>query len=297
MTETDVSDSNYPGGARVSSRRQVPARLAALLEGAPELAARLTSLRRFARRVKPSEYHVTNACNIRCKNCWFYEYGFDGLSHEESEDDVWREFIRRERERGITSALLIGGEPTLLLRRVKLFVDGLQFVTVSSNGLRQLPREGFDNVAIALTLFGGGPLDDELRGIRPNGRRISGLFDKALTNYRDDERATFILALASDSTRFLDETVQRIRDNGNQVTFNFYSGYGTSDPLHQSSMDEAFIDEVLRVQQRYSSTVVCHPYYIRASLTGRTPWGIFGYNTCPSISTAHPDHKERIEKW
>jgi len=293
MAETQERNSGLATPGRGVSRRQVPRRIAALLETSPDLALRLLELRHFARRVKASEYHITNACNIRCQNCWFYEYGFDKTSREASADDAWHELISRERDRGVTSALLIGGEPTLFLNRVRLFVDAMEFVTISSNGLRLVPKE-FDRVAIALTLFGGGPLDDELRGIRPNGRRINGLFEKALANYRNDDRATFILALSRESSVFLDETVRRIRDNGNQVTFNFYSGYSTADPLRSTSIDDAFIEEVLAVQQRYRETVVCHPYYVRASLTGKTHWGAFGYETCPSVSISHPDHKERV---
>jgi hypothetical protein len=170
----------------------------------------------------------------------------------------------------------------------------MPFTTISSNGLRPLPKDGFERVAIALTIFGGGPLDDELRGIRPSGKRFSGLFDKVLSNYQDDDRATFILALTNESTEFLEETVERIRDNGNQVTFNFYSGYGTADPLHEASENERRLEEALRVQQAYRSTVTCDPYYISALLSGRSHWGAFGYDCCPSISVSHPDHKERL---
>lgn len=279
---------------RNSTRRQVPAKLAALLATSPELSERMRRLRMFARKVRASEYHITNACNIRCKGCWFYEYGFDQVSREETDDSNWRRLIDSERERGVTSALLIGGEPTLFLSRVRLFVDAMPFTTISSNGLRPLPMDGFERVAIALTLFGGGPLDDELRGIQPNGRRFSGLFTRVLANYRDDHRATFVLALARQSIDSLDETVQRIADNGNYVTFGYYSGYGSDDPLGETADNGALLEEALRVQQKYSSAVTCHPYYIGTLLSGRTHWGRFGYESCPSISVKHTDHSARL---
>jgi hypothetical protein len=34
-------------------------------------------------------------------------------------------------------------------------------------------------MSVGITLFGGGRLDDTLRGIKPNGGTFSGLFDAA----------------------------------------------------------------------------------------------------------------------
>ena len=74
------------------------------------LAARLKAMQDFSRTVRTSEYHLTNACNIRCKGCWFFAYDYDRKVHEVHELSHWREFAARERaERKITTALLIGG--------------------------------------------------------------------------------------------------------------------------------------------------------------------------------------------
>ncbi len=168
----------------------------------------------------------------------------------------------------------------------------MKYVTVSSNGLKPIPREGFEAVNVALTLFGGGPLDDRLRAIKPSGRRFSGLFDTALSHYRDDRRAIFIFAVTEEGIPYVEETVERIRDNGNIVSFNYYSAYGASaeSPAHS----ERLLEELLRVREKYPSTVASHPYYIRAMVTGRTPFGAFGYDVCPSISVDHPAHAERL---
>ena len=41
--------------------------------------------------------------------------------------------------RGVTQATLIGGEPTLVLNRIKPFAEKLPYLTISTNGLRPLP--------------------------------------------------------------------------------------------------------------------------------------------------------------
>lgn len=267
-------------------------RLQALAED-PELASRFERLRDISRRVRSSEYHLTNACNIRCEGCWFFAYDFDQRTREPSDIGTWRAFARAEAERGVTAALLIGGEPTLHPDRVTAFVDEMEFVTISSNGLREFPVEGFENVAIALTLFGGVGLDDRMRAIKPNGDRFRGLFEKSLLNYKDDPRATYIYAIDPSATDAIDETIRRIADNGNLVSFNYYSSYGSDDPLRRDG-EQRLLDEALRVAERYPEAVLSHPYYIRALITGRTEWGEFGYESCPSISVDHPAHAERL---
>lgn len=273
--------------------RESVERLAARAAGTDEaLLGRFHAVRAFARTIRPSEYHVTNACNLRCQGCWFFTFGYDQRTREQTELAALRDFIQREHARHINAALLIGGEPTLVPQRIMAFVEGMEHVTISTNGLRPLPRNGFERVSIGITLFGGGDLDDELRAIKPGGLRFTGLFDMALRHYRDDPRAIFNYAITSRGIDHIEPTVRRIRDNGNRVTFNFYSAYHTADPL-RCSKEQALLDEALRISDAYRDTVVTHPYYLRALVTGQTEFGPFGYDVCPSISWDHPGHAAR----
>lgn len=270
-------------------------RLQELLRDDHDLAGRLLALRSFARRVRTREYHLTNACNLRCKGCWFFAYEFDERTREARSPESWRMFAKEQAAQGTTAALLIGGEPALYPDRVEAFVDAMEFVTISSNGLRALPREGFERVAVALSLFGGGPLDDELRAVRPSGRAFTGLFDTVLANYRNDPRAHFIYAVTPDGPEHIEPTVRRIRDNGNRVTFNYYSPYGAGprDAVAQDA-EQRLLDEALRVREAYPETVGVTPLYLRTIVTGRTHWATWGYDVCPSVSRSNPAHAERL---
>lgn len=276
----------------VGRRRVSGSKLRALANDA-ELATRFERLRNIGRRVRSSEYHLTNACNIRCKGCWFFAFDFDSRTSEPSNIEVWRRFASEQAKSGVTSALLIGGEPTLYPDRIAAFVDEMEFVTISSNGLVELPTDGFENVAVALTVFGGEGLDDEMRAIKPNGDRFGDLFSKALLNYKNDPRATFIYAVDPTAPDVIDDTIRRIADNGNLISFNYYSPYGVHDQLRHDR-EEALLEAALRAADRYPEAVVSHPYYIRTLITGRTDWGEFGYDTCPSISVDHPQHADRL---
>lgn len=275
------------------SRQWAKARVTELLTGRPDLAGRLSRIRRFARTVRACEVHLTTACNIRCKGCWYFEGGFDTAVRELTDLTQIREFAQKLARDGVTQATLIGGEPTLVPQRIEPFVEALPYITVSTNGLRPMPK-GFDTISIVVSLFGGGPLDDELRAIRPGGRTFTGLFDTALSHYTDDPRVMFIYALSEPGLRHIEPTVRKIADNGNLVTFNFYSEHGTDQPLR--IRDEAqILDEALRVRQLYPEAVVSHPYYIRSLVTGRSHWGgTFGYDVCPSISVDLPQHEHRV---
>src|SRR5437870_9190215 len=276
-----------------SDRPEAVERLATRLAGADEaLLGRFLAVRSFSRTIRASEYHITNACNLRCRGCWFFTFEFDKETKDQTDLARLRGFIDLERARHINAALLIGGEPTLVPDRVMAFVEGMEYVTISTNGLRPLPRAGFERVSIGITLFGGGDLDDELRAITPGGRTFTGLFEIALRNYRDDPRVIFNYAVTGSGVEHIEGTVRQIRDNGNRVTFNLYSEYHTDTPL-QHSQDRRLLDEVLCVAGAYPDAVVAHPYYLRALVTGETEFGRFGYDVCPSVSWDHRGHADR----
>jgi hypothetical protein len=269
-------------------------RLQLLLASDPELGHRFAAVRSFSSRVRASEYHLTNVCNIRCKGCWFFEFGHHKRIVEAKPINQWREFIAAQRKEKVNCALLIGGEPTLFPERVAAFVEGMRFVSISTNGLKPFPNvEPFQNVTVFISIFGGGPLDDELRAIKPNGNTFNGLFDTALTNYKNDPRATFVYAVTEDGLEHIEPTVKRICENGNVVTFNFYSKYNTGHPLRMKN-ERLLLAEMLRVKFAYPNTVLNHAAHIEAMVTGQAWCGNFGYDVCPSISQNHPENAERI---
>ena len=264
-----------------------------LLDGDRGYLERWRRLRELTREIRTSEYQITNACNLRCKGCWFFEYDFDRRTRDVKDLSSLNAFLKRERDRGVNAALVIGGEPTLFPRRVAAFVDHMDYVTVATNGLRKFPTQGFEKVALLVALFGGIRLDDELRAIRPGGTRFTGLLSESLKNYHYDPRAFFLFAITEDGTDQIEEAVKRIGDNGNRLHFSFYSKYGGDDPLRVED-GKRLLDTALRAKQRYPDTVVSHPYYIETMITGRSHWATFGYEVCPSISVDHPDHAARL---
>jgi hypothetical protein len=230
-----------------------------LLHGDAALAQRYQRVTEFARQLRPSEYHLSNACNIPCQGTPAQTDPYE-LDH----------FLARETtERQINSALVIGGEPALFLDRLRVFARHMRYLSVSSNGLKRLPMAGFENVAIRLPLS-----------------------EQALTHYRGDPRVVISYALREDALHAMEPTVHRIAANGNVLNFSFYSQYGAAGPAAQHRRD-ALLAEALRMQALYPQAVLGHPYSISAMITGATHWDSFGYHNCPSISRDHPAHAAR----
>ena len=144
-----------------------------------------------------------------------------------------------------------------------------------------------------VALFGGFRLDDELRAIRPGGRRFTGLLDASLENYRNDPRAFYLFAITEDGVDQIEETVKRIGANGNRLNFSFYSKYDSDDPLRIEN-GKRLLDVALRAKDLHPETVVSHPYYIETMITGRSHWSEFGYPVCPTVSVGHAAHSERL---
>src|SRR5690606_17005452 len=120
-------------------RTKATGKVLELLANQEDWITRFELVKGFSSTIRSSEYHLTNACNIRCKGCWFFEYGHDKGAREKTDIADWRNFIKRERERGVNSALLIGGEPTLFEERIAEFAEHMDTLAISTNVLIKLP--------------------------------------------------------------------------------------------------------------------------------------------------------------
>ena len=61
------------------------------------------------------------------------------------------------------------------------------------------------------------------KALRPRKSWLSSYGSSRAGHHRDDPRAMFVYAITSRGVEHIEPTVRRIRDNGNRVTFNYYS--------------------------------------------------------------------------
>ena len=71
----EVMEFNVDSSASGKNDR-IGALISKLVGDDPVYAEKYAKIRHISSKVTVPEYHLTNACNIRCKGCWFFEYGF-----------------------------------------------------------------------------------------------------------------------------------------------------------------------------------------------------------------------------
>lgn len=260
----------------------------------PALRDRLSAIKEISARIRTNSFQLTNECNLRCQGCWYYAHDMDKDAADETDLSRIRAAVQRQIERGITHALVIGGEPVLFPKRLAAMAEILPYMSVATNGYRPLPTDGFENVAVGLSVFAGYRSDDRYRAISAGGRVFAGLFPRALANYRYDKRVTLVYALCEEATDEIETTVKMAEDNGNLVYFSYYRHYGEVSAITPADQTAALLAKALEMREKYPSTVLSHPYYIRTLISGSTSWGNFGYGSCATISTGHEDNAARL---
>ncbi len=239
--------------------------------------------------LKSISVDLTHVCNIRCTGCYYFEQEMD--AHVSPPDDeAFDALILGEKERGTNFVTIVGGEPSLSLPRLKKLYDNFS-LSVATNGLKRIPREGFENLPLGVAVWGSHQTDRVLRG----GGRLD-VFKQALKNYRDDPRAFFYYTVAPGHAAEVATVVEECIQNGNRVLFNFYCdikdlggdyGYRNGFSPVISAID-AMID-------RYPEWILLNSYFAGVITTGRLLSDRWGYETCTSISADNPVNADRIQ--
>ena len=230
---------------------------------------------------------VTHRCNLRCTGCYFFAEKMDRF--READGDRLQTFIEEQKRRGITFATVIGGEPALVPDRLRALAEHFNLMIVT-NGLRAIPREGLENVAIAVSVWGDKENDRELRGYG----RID-IFQRALRNFENDPRVIWYITLPSEPRPETEEVVDECVRNGNLVGFNFYGDLTSLGGIHDHGHGFAGAREfVLRMIERHPGHVAFNRYLNTVISKGELKGERWGYEVCGSISVDDPVNAERL---
>jgi MoaA/NifB/PqqE/SkfB family radical SAM enzyme len=232
---------------------------------------------------------ITHVCNLRCAGCYFFEDKMDQFQSP-SDEAQFDAFIQREKARGTNFVTIVGGEPSLALDRVKKLHDSF-WATVVTNGLRKIPREGFENISIGLSVWGDHETDTRLRG-----KSKIPVFAKALKNYAGDPRAIWYYTTTPQNAHEIESVAEQIIGNDNFLTFNFYGDIaglgGAFDHRHGFEQVRREIDRVI---ERHPERILFSSYISRVVSTGRLFDEQWGYSVCCSITPDNPLNRQRIE--
>lgn len=231
---------------------------------------------------------LTHECNLRCTGCYFFAEALDRVPGAGSAE-AFRAFIQREVARGTNLITIVGGEPSLVPERLRELRRHFR-VTVATNGLRPIPRDGLEDVPIGISVWGEPGTDRTLRG----GGRVD-VFEQALDHYRDDPRAFWYYTVTSGGWAQIEPVVERCVGNGNSVLFNFYGDVsGQQGPLdHRLGFGEAS-RQIGRMIDRYPDRILLTRYLGAVVASGRLYDEQWGYDVCTNITADHDVNRDRV---
>lgn len=244
------------------------------------------SVRRFGA-LRSISVDVTKRCNLRCVGCYFFAESMDASG--EAGPEKFERFVETEVTRKTNFVTVLGGEPSLALERLRHLARHFRLMVVT-NGLRHIPLEGLEDVAIAISVWGDRETDRRLRG-----RDRFDVFDRAVANYRSDRRVIWYLTLPPEPSAETEEVVETCVANDHLVGFNYYGDLqgigGGFDHRRGFQAARRFVERMI---ERHSTHIAFTRYLNQVISTGRLHGESWGYDVCASISANNPRNAARL---
>jgi MoaA/NifB/PqqE/SkfB family radical SAM enzyme len=193
----------------------------------------------FTRKKTTAAIDITNSCNLKCSHCYWWKEE----RPEELGDDAMISFMKSLRAKGMTAAIIYGGEPMLRPKMCEAASKIFDYPLIFTNGTQGFSRI---NAEWVLSLDGTRAVHDDIRGI--------GAFDCSVENLRKAPRKPVVHTTITRQNRhnleeFVDE-LSRLPIKG--VGFSFYTPHRTGDdgslfiPLDER---DAILDELLMLRK------------------------------------------------
>lgn len=231
---------------------------------------------------------VTEVCNLRCQGCYFFVENMDD-SKSPKDEEIFEAFIREEKQRGTNYITVLGGEPALVLPRVKKLHDNFRVISVT-NGTRRIPMEGFETMPIAVSVWGDHATDKELRG-----RGKIPVFARALRNYKDDPRVTWYFTISAGNAHEVESVVEQCIANNNYIYFNYYEDNDDVGGTYSHSLGfDTVRRQVDRMIDAYPERIISTSYLNKVATTNRLFEQQWGYSVCPTVSANNPKNADRL---
>lgn len=188
--------------------------------------------------IRPSQYDISNTCNLFCEGCLFY-VGDDYKGHPEVRSPARVEaFFAGEAARGVNYAEVAGAEPSLKERSLLIMARHIPRGVAYTNGVRKITAEL--PYRLQVSLWGLPEQSVKLRG--------ADVVSKQARNYRDDPRAIFVFTITGQNVGSIPEMVRFCADHGLRLTFNHFSP--TRDYVRRLGSPEVARDGYFRFSDR-----------------------------------------------
>ena len=170
-------------------------------------------LRKQVLPIRPSQYDLSNTCNLVCEGCLFFA-GSDYQGHVPVTDlEQVDRFFAAEAARGINYAEVAGAEPSLVENKLVVMARHIPRGVIYTNGTRKLTREL--NYRLQISLWGLPEESAKLRG--------ANIFAKQVRNYGTDPRAIFVFTVTGQNVGSIPAMAKMCAEEGLRLSFNHYS--------------------------------------------------------------------------
>jgi MoaA/NifB/PqqE/SkfB family radical SAM enzyme len=203
--------------------------------------ARLLHTWAFTNRKTTAAIDITNSCNLKCSHCYWWKEERPA----ELDDTAMVAFMKGLRAKGMTAAILYGGEPMLRPGMCEAASRIFDYPLIFTNG-----TQGFIpvNAQWIISLDGTREVHDSIRG--------SGAYDCSVENIRKAPRKpvvhTTITRQNLHDLEGLLDSMSSLPIKG--VGFSFYTPHTTGDKgdLAVSVAErDSILDELLRLRKKY----------------------------------------------
>src|SRR3569623_1821452 len=223
-------------------------------------------------RLEPSNYDISDTCNLRCEGCLFFD-GADRHGHDDAADDAaWDRFFAAAGARGVNFAYIAGAEPALVPNRLRSAHRHIANGVIFTNGTRRIPPE--IDFRIHVSVWGAPAENARLRG--------ADNVTKAIRHYAGDPRATFIYTIGRTNIADNFETARVMHAAGCTLSFNYFSPTTTylGKLAAQSGADEYF-----KISSADQNLVLTRDAFAAAR---RPAWSTRCWRRAPRATTARP---------
>ena len=177
-------------------------------------------------------------------------------SRDELSDEQWRDVFIEHKSKGVTFAFLTGGEPTLRMNVIDSADRIFTGLSIASNGVIKIPERIQRRIFISID------------GPREVHNRIRGaeVYDKVVSNIKDDKRVILGPTLSRTNYRYIDDLVELARErNVEGITFSLYTSHlQDNDPLLLTGDElEWTISKLGEVWKKNRDILYLTPYIIK----------------------------------
>lgn len=179
----------------------------------PEIKTLYEQIRRKAGHIRPSQYDVSDTCNLKCEGCLYFAGSDREGVDEEVALDVVDRFFAAEAARGVNFAQVGGAEPALAPEKLKIIAKHIPKGLIFSNGTIRIDPQ--IRYRIHISVWGNGEEARVLRG--------GDTFKKALRLYSGDDRAVFVLTISKQNVNSVEHIARLCSEAGVKLSFNHFS--------------------------------------------------------------------------